>query len=210
MRRFAVVSVLATMVAGVGLVACGDDEANDSGQMNGGDGDATGDGDDGDAVGDGDQGGDGDDSGGDGDTSGGDGDDQPAANAGTCETSTQPNMNAVDETQKNETYPTPMGGTIQDGVYFLTSFNVYSPAQADDHSRAWLIEIAGNKIATVNVSDNDPRRLPAGTFTTSGSTLTLQLTCPGAMSKSLPYTATANEIRLFDTDEPNMQVYTKQ
>jgi hypothetical protein len=207
MHRFVVVSALALALAGASLGACGDDEpSEDQGSGDGDDG--AGDGDDG--AGDGDAGsGDGDASSGDGDASAGDGD-GPSETAATCDTTTPPSSSEASETQKNETYPTAAGGTISDGVYYLKSFDVYSPAQADEHTRAWLLEIAGDKVASINVSDGGPKQVVAGTFTTSGSTLTLEIDCPGSMSKSLPYTATSNEIWLFDPDEPNLQVYAKE
>jgi hypothetical protein len=98
---------------------------------------------------------------------------------------------------------------VQDGLYYLSSFEVYAPASADDHVRARLLEISDGKIAALNVDDGGIPELNAGTFTVSGSEMTITTACPGVSTTSIAYTATATSITFYD-EEPNAQVYTKQ
>jgi hypothetical protein len=67
--------------------------------------------------------------------------------------------------------------------------------------------IAGNSIQWVMLDGTTY----AGTFTTSGNTLTVMLTCPVTMSIPMPYTATATQIQTINYDDPNeMHTITKQ
>src|SRR5690606_34793114 len=108
------------------------------------------------------------------------------------------------------TYPTPAGGTIADGTYDLVRFEVYSPATADDHVRARRMVVSGDTIVSIMADDGGEAEIIGGTFTTSGTDLQISLECPAEAAVTLPYTATATELWLFDEDEPNVQVYEKQ
>jgi hypothetical protein len=63
----------------------------------------------------------------------------------------------------------------------------------------------------VSTADN-VEKFGKGTFTTTGPALTLTQSCPVTGTITLPYTATATELWLFDISSGNMEVhvYTKR
>jgi hypothetical protein len=128
----------------------------------------------------------------------------------TACTDLDPSPDAIDETQKGASVPTPGGGQPKDGLYYLAHFDIHSPAVADAHVRKRMISIDGTSIAVVNQDDGGEVVRSSGTFAVSGTSLVISATCPaGAGSTSVPFTATDTEIRLF-ADEPNVQIYVKQ
>lgn len=130
--------------------------------------------------------------------------------SGACESSVQ-SPNDIPETQGTGTYPAPAGGTIADGTYYLTSFEVYAPGTADSHVRARAIVIEGSQLTTINVDDNAPAVISQGVVNTAGTNLDVTFSCPNAGANvQIGYTATATELWIHDTDEPNVQKYTKQ
>ena len=86
---------------------------------------------------------------------------------------------------------------------------VSSPATADDHVWAWRVVIDGDTIVTIESSDRGPTEMRGGTFAVSGTNLDMSLSCPDAFSVSVPFTATGNELWLFDPSEPNIKVYSR-
>lgn len=227
--------ILRSLVAGaafapLALSSCGGDD--DKGNSNGdgdGDGDASTGGVSGDGDGDGDTGtggfagdGDGDTaSGGTGGSTGGSmqGGAGPGGEGGmgggpsttvSCDNPPAPSPNVIAETQLATTYPTPMGGTIANGLYYLSEMNIYSPATADENTRARAFLIEDGALIHVKVDNGGPQAVLAGTFTVSGTSLTIEQHCPGVGAGAVSYTATANELWLFDEDEPSIQIYTLQ
>ncbi|MFN7145250.1 MAG: hypothetical protein ACK4YP_15865, partial [Myxococcota bacterium] len=116
----------------------------------------------------------------------------------------------VSETQVNTAYPVPAGGAIADGTYDLVRFEVYTPATADDHARARRMVFEGDTVVAINVDDGAPQPILGGTWSTGGTDLSFAITCPTTGTVTLPYTASGDELWLFDPEEPNVQVYTRQ
>ncbi len=180
------------------VVACGDKAEDDTAA--GGTGDGAGEDDGGDDGGTDDGGTD------DGGTDDGGGDDGTVDDP--CEPGSQ-SPTTVSETQRSGTYPTPAGGTPTDGVYDLARFEVYSPATADGHVRARRMVVSGDTVSIVQVDDGAAPEQIGGTFTVSGTNLVVTLACPQVTEVSVPFSATSDEIWLFDPSEPNLQVYVR-
>jgi len=121
-----------------------------------------------------------------------------------------PSPNTISETQMTTTYPTPMGGSIVDGTYYLSRFEIYPNASADSNTRANRLEIRGGILTSVNRSNNGAAEIKGGTVLASGTTLSVTITCPTAAVAAVMYTAAAGELWLFDPSEPNVQVYSRQ
>lgn len=113
----------------------------------------------------------------------------------------------VPETQRNDTYPAPAGGTVVDGTYDLTRFEVFAPATADDNTRVSRLIVDGD---TLKMIDTDDGKILGGTFVVSGETLQISVTCPEVSTIPMPFTAAGDELWLHDVTEPNLQVYVKQ
>jgi hypothetical protein len=97
----------------------------------------------------------------------------------------------VQGTEVVGTAPSPQGGTVTPGLYFLTKLNVY---------RAQAGGPLGTEQETTNFSANafgyhwyvDGYENPtgSGTYMTSGTTLTRMYSCPTTNTTSKQYTAT--------------------
>jgi hypothetical protein len=118
--------------------------------------------------------------------------------------------NVVSETQMTASYPTPAGGAVRDGTYYLSRFEVYSPAVADSHSRSNRLDIRGGRIVVQTQSDSGAAEIKGGSATASGTSLKLVLDCPSSVTATIPFTASETELWFFDPAEPNIQVYARQ
>lgn len=134
--------------------------------------------------------------------------------AGAAETSTTPEpgkcnavvngASVIGETAGVGTRPTPLGGTIADGTYFLTKHEVFPPGNPGATTRKRTIVFTGN---TFETHEDDPGRQDSqgtGTYTTSGSMITFTVDCFGGASvlatNTVPYTATATTFATFAKD----------
>lgn len=117
----------------------------------------------------------------------------------------------VGETAGGDTKPTPMGGTIADGVYVLTKHEVYSPSSPDSNTRRHIWRFSGGAVEAVTEHVSRPEVRAAGTFTTQDNELRITVACPQASATVLPYTATPDTIIMFDqNDQSDVFTYTKQ
>jgi hypothetical protein len=115
--------------------------------------------------------------------------------------------------------PAPTGGTIADGTYFQTEFNVYDPSSnASAPSPSGLkvtLVIKGNLMESVQeLPDGSVDRF-AETFLTSGTALNRTLTCPkSAPDLAAVYSVSGNTLTIYETDPASMivagSVYMKQ
>jgi hypothetical protein len=103
--------------------------------------------------------------------------------------------------------PTPAGGaTIADGTYYVTAWTVYTGAGGASGPTGSTTQFtnvlkSGTYQFVEFISGSNPSSLVQnGTFSTSGSSITIQGTCPSGLGTS-PYTA-------FDNDGTNVTIYT--
>lgn len=106
------------------------------------------------------------------------------------------------------TMPAPQGGSIFDGTYYLTQFEIYPPGSVDPYKRRHALKFENGKVESVTSRDGSPEQRNSGTFTTSGTNLVMTIDCPGSGTVTKGYTATATEFRMFEADE--IHVYVKQ
>lgn len=106
----------------------------------------------------------------------------------------------VPETAGVGAYPTPAGGSLADGTYVLTKFEIYPPGSIDAYKRKQTLVVAGGKIDFVSQTDADPEVRFGGDVTVTGTKLVLAVKCPATTSLEKPFSATATEIKIWDTD----------
>jgi hypothetical protein len=141
------------------------------------------------------------------------------ADAGSCIPSMATDGNCTDLDEVGQTVtgtcgtseqPMGTGGTIADGTYALTGRVGYQTGCMEGTFRATLrmaggcflrVDDEGNGSATEHLSRS-------GTFTTSGSTLTRDVTC-GTALPAATYTATPTTFTIFD-EGGAVTVWTKQ
>jgi hypothetical protein len=117
----------------------------------------------------------------------------------------------VTATQESGAMPAAEGGTIDDGLYVLTSFEVYSPGVADTSNKLRrLVEFDGVDMTVIYFDGAGPRHDNVGTFTKSGSTLMFSIDCPGEADTMLSYSATPTTFTVLDADNSTVATYTKQ
>lgn len=112
------------------------------------------------------------------------------------------------------TYPTPAGGTIADGTYILSKYELYPPTAITPITRRSAFRFSGTTIEAFEVNETSGFSTKGkGTISFSGTNFTLTGTCPPGGGFTKPYTATANEFIWFETDGSNkfeIWTYTKQ
>ena len=99
-----------------------------------------------------------------------------------------------------------MGGTLTDGTYHLTAWNLYPPATADSDMHSATLRIASGMFEVV--VDGSSRQ--SGTVSAAGAVLTFTASCPQASPASKPYSATATTLSLITVAENRVEVLTKQ
>lgn len=135
-----------------------------------------------------------------------------APDGGQADTSTPPvdsgkcngvvnGASVIGEVAGTGTKPTPAGGTIVDGTYYLTKHEVFAPASPDANTRKRTIVFAGNTFQTHENDTGKNEVQLSGTFTTSGAAVTLTVTCPIMATTTIPYTATATTIATFSASD---------
>lgn len=124
----------------------------------------------------------------------------------------------VTETYVAEQLPVPLGGAIAAGVYALTGAFVYTGVGGSSgptgNQYQETVSFDGSAFADVaaagivDAGTLGSNALASGTYTQSGTQLTLTTTCPSGAIRTVPYTSTGNTIRLYAAQSE--RVYTLQ
>jgi hypothetical protein len=115
--------------------------------------------------------------------------------------------------------PTATGGTIVDGTYFQTEFNVYDPSGTPSgptpSGLKVTLKITGNLMESIQTLPDDSTDTFAETFVVAGTALNRTLTCPkSAADLAATYTVSGSTLTIYETDPTSMlvagSVYQKQ
>lgn len=97
----------------------------------------------------------------------------------------------VQTTEVVGTSPTPSGGTLAPGLYFLTRASIYRGQSGGPTPTLQVAEIyASGEFAESSYDDGVEQSPISGTYSTSGTTISTSITCPTAVSQVDVYTAT--------------------
>jgi hypothetical protein len=100
---------------------------------------------------------------------------------------------------------TPMGGTIADGIYEQTAFDIYPDPGVtvfpDPRTLSGIFEFSSGSLEAVvgsTLADDEQTSRFSASYSGSGTELTLEYSCPDSSVVEQPeFTATESEIRLF-------------
>jgi hypothetical protein len=140
----------------------------------------------------------------------------PAIDAGSCNNQRKTG-DVIPQLAISGAAPSGAGGTILEGVYDLTAAQRFVGAgQPGETGRELAIsfEIKGTAFHQVVTEEHDDgsatdTRLSA-TFTTSGSKLTLSITCPSVGEVVRDYTVEPNKLTLIDPGSGDVFIFSKQ
>ena len=93
--------------------------------------------------------------------------------------------------------PAAQGGSIIDGTYELTQLVNYNASGAGQPLRATKVISQGTIASTVVDQSGNLPTMSSGSYTVSGTTLTWNITCPSASTSTYAYTATGNQLILY-------------
>ena len=106
----------------------------------------------------------------------------------------------------------PGGGTVADGTYHLTKFQIFSPGTVDPYVRRHTLRVTGTRVEVVTQKDGGPEERMTATMTTSGTNVTFAIDCPEAAEQSFGYTASETQF-IHVIEGPGIKevhTYTKQ
>jgi hypothetical protein len=108
--------------------------------------------------------------------------------------------------------PTAAGGTIVSGTYWETTEDDYPGSTPDSTTRRVLVFDAASGTFGLANSAGGATGGVAGTYTTSGTTLTLSSAAcsDSGFGGALTYTATATTITFVDTAKNRVETHVKQ
>lgn len=115
----------------------------------------------------------------------------------------------VASTSDSAAPPAFTGGSLVEGTYVMTGHAYYN-GDPGSSNVAQTIVFGGGTVKSI-VSDGGTDTIYGGTYSTSGTTLTLDLSCPASVSASSSYTASATQLSFTAPDNANeVMTYTLQ
>lgn len=129
--------------------------------------------------------------------------------SGAC-TSAVNGGTVIPETAGSGTFPTPAGGTILDGTYYLTKHEVYPPGAPDANMRKRTWVFSSGTFQAVNDDIGKPATKLSGTMAVSGTKVTLTVTCPMSVVATINFTATATTFTEHASSGEDLFIFTKQ
>ncbi len=137
--------------------------------------------------------------------------------AGSC-TELENVANEVDQNAVTGDLPAGTGGTVLDGIYTLTEARVYLGVSGvpgpTGTTYKETIQIAGTafeRVLTFKSSGGTSSEIRSrGTFTQSGTTGTITLTCPSQNTESVTYTVGGSSLSLGNLVTKESFLFTKQ
>jgi hypothetical protein len=117
----------------------------------------------------------------------------------------------ITQVQATGSPPTPMGGTVADGIYVLTKEEAFPPVVANPpFHRSETIQLTGTEMRAIVVSDSIPTAFTAtATFTTAGTQSTIDWVCGSRGTSTQGYTATDTALVLI-SPPGSVSTFTKQ
>jgi hypothetical protein len=119
--------------------------------------------------------------------------------------------------------PAPLGGSISDGTYVLTTYNIFigpdgQPVLLGDFWASVIMTFAGTTMQSIEGYrmeglDHLPGTARTYTFTVSGTAMNVAETCPMMTpAATTDFTANANEFRLYvpGSGETTEEIFTKR
>lgn len=137
----------------------------------------------------------------------------PADGGGGCNTLLNAAA-AVQQTMINQPMPTPTtGGTIASGTYYLTSSAIYqgAPPGVTPMQLQATQSISGMTVQTVQrlgMAGND--LFDTRTYSTSGTTLSIVVTCGGSGSATAGFDATSTQYKTYNNSTKVVNTWTLQ
>lgn len=141
---------------------------------------------------------------------GGAADSAPAEDAGSNCTNQENSAPAITSNANPNPLPTPQGGTVVDGTYYLTSETAYGSTTNGGTKHQETLVISKGTMAIVKIGLTNPIDRATWTFTTSGTNLTRTRTCPSAKTETLGYDAAPASFITYDPLTSIQKAYKKQ
>jgi len=104
-------------------------------------------------------------------------------------------------------YPTATGGTIADGTYHLTKYELWSQS-AQPYTHRETLVFAGGMLTRVAWHSAIGLQSWTGSVTTTSPNLTFDASCPSVMSFGWRYSVNGNELVILDSSQ--IRTYTRQ
>jgi hypothetical protein len=117
----------------------------------------------------------------------------------------------VQQVTVNQSMPSPTaGGTIMSGTYYLTDSKIYQGGGAPLQIQATQA-IAGNVVQDVTHIGMAPNSTyDTRTYSTSGTTLTVTLTCGGSATFTFGFDATSTQYTTYNNTSKTVNVWSRQ